>query len=30
VVGCGFLIELEDLKGREAIKEYPVKALIKY
>ncbi len=30
VVGCGFLIELEDLKGRETIKEYPVKALIKY
>ncbi len=30
VVGCVFLIELEDLKGRELIKNYNVKTLIKY
>lgn len=30
VVGCAFLIELEDLKGREKLKDYKVKTLIKY
>lgn len=30
VVGLGFIIELEDLKGREKLAGYPVKALIKY
>jgi adenine phosphoribosyltransferase len=30
VVGLGFLIELEDLKGRELLKGYDYKALIKY
>lgn len=30
VVGCVFLIELEDLKGRDLIKGYNVKTLIKY
>ncbi|MGD9604593.1 MAG: adenine phosphoribosyltransferase [Bacilli bacterium] len=30
VVGCGFLIELEDLNGRELLKNYLVKALVKY
>lgn len=30
VVGCGFLIELEELKGRELLKDYKVKSLIKY
>ncbi len=30
VVGCAFLIELEDLKGREKIGNYPIKTLIKY
>ena len=30
VVGCAFLIELLDLKGREKIGNYPVKALISY
>jgi len=30
VVGIGFLIELLDLKGREKIKNYTVKALIQY
>lgn len=30
VVACAFVIELEDLKGREAISDYPIKALIKY
>jgi len=30
VVGCAFLIELEDLKGREKIANYDIKALIKY
>ncbi|MBR3841030.1 MAG: adenine phosphoribosyltransferase [Erysipelotrichales bacterium] len=30
VVGCGFLIELVDLKGRELLKGYNVKALMEY
>ena len=30
VVGCAFLIELLDLKGRDKIGNYPVKALISY
>lgn len=30
VVGCAFLIELEDLKGRELLKNYNVFALMKY
>ena len=30
VVGCAFLIELVDLKGREKLKNYKVKTLIKY
>ena len=30
VVGCAFLIELEDLKGREKLEEYNVLTLIKY
>ena len=30
VVGCAFLIELEDLKGREKIANYNVKTLIKF
>lgn len=30
VVGCIFLIELLDLKGRDLIKDYAVKTLIKY
>jgi len=30
VVGLGFMIELEALNGREKIKDYPIKALIKY
>ena len=30
VVGCAFLIELVDLKGRELIKGYNVKTLIQY
>jgi len=30
VVGCAFLIELEDLKGREHIKGYDVFSLMKY
>jgi len=30
VVGCGFLIELEDLNGRNAIGDYPVKCLMAY
>lgn len=30
VVACVFVIELEDLKGREVIGDYPIKALIKY
>ncbi|MEG0385382.1 adenine phosphoribosyltransferase [Solibacillus cecembensis] len=30
VVGCAFLIELEELNGREKIAKYPMKTLIKY
>lgn len=30
VVGCCFLIELEDLKGRDKLKGYDVFSLIKY
>ena len=30
VVGCGFLIELEDLGGRETLKDYDVNTLMKY
>ncbi|MBR5048684.1 MAG: adenine phosphoribosyltransferase [Erysipelotrichaceae bacterium] len=30
VVGCAFLIELEDLKGRERLHDYNVLTLIKY
>lgn len=30
VVGCAFLIELEDLKGREVLNGYDVYALMKY
>ncbi|HOH18332.1 MAG TPA: adenine phosphoribosyltransferase [Bacilli bacterium] len=30
VVGCGFLIELEYLKGRDLLKKYDLKTLIKY
>lgn len=30
VVGCAFLIELRDLKGREKIGNYPIKTLIQY
>jgi len=30
VVGCAFLIELEDLKGRELLKNYDVLTIIKY
>lgn len=30
VVGCAFLIELEDLKGRELLKDHRVLSLIKY
>lgn len=30
VVGIGFLIELMDLKGRELLKDYNLKTLIKY
>lgn len=30
VVGCAFIIELEGLKGREALKGYDVHALLKY
>lgn len=30
VVGCGFLIELEDLKGREKLKDYNVFTIMKY
>ena len=30
VVGCAFLIELEDLKGRDKLKGFPVKTLLKY
>lgn len=30
VVGCAFLIELEDLNGKELLKDYQVLALMKY
>lgn len=30
VVGCAFLIELVDLKGREVLKDYDVFSLLKY
>lgn len=30
VVGCAFLIELADLKGRELLKDYPVCTLMAY
>lgn len=30
VAGCAFLIELEDLNGREALKNYPIFTLMKY
>ncbi|MGB4439766.1 MAG: adenine phosphoribosyltransferase [Sedimentibacter sp.] len=30
VVGLGFLIELEDLKGRERLSNYKVESLVKY
>lgn len=30
VVGCGFLIELEDLHGRDVLKNYRVETLMKY
>ena len=30
VVGCAFLVELEDLKGRERLKGYDVYTMIKY
>jgi len=30
VVGCAFLIELVDLKGRERLKDYDVFSLVKY
>lgn len=30
VVGCAFLIELEELKGRDKIGNYPIKSLIQY
>jgi len=30
VVGLGFMIELVDLNGREKLKNYPIKVLIKY
>lgn len=30
VVGCAFLIELEELKGRDRLKDYNVHSLIKY
>lgn len=30
VVGCGFLIELEDLHGRDVLKGYEVETLMKY
>jgi len=30
VVGIGFLVELVDLKGRELIKNYPLKVLVQY
>jgi adenine phosphoribosyltransferase len=30
VVGLGFFIELEDLKGRDKLKKYNVKSIVKY
>lgn len=30
VVGLGFLIELDDLNGRELLEDYPIKTLIHY
>lgn len=30
VVGCGFLIELKDLKGRELLRNYNILALMEY
>jgi len=30
VVGIGFLVELVDLKGRDLIREYPIKVLTQY
>ena len=30
VVGCAFLIELEELHGREALKNVPVFTVLKY
>ncbi|ATP41243.1 adenine phosphoribosyltransferase [Solibacillus sp. R5-41] len=30
VVGCAFLIELEELNGRQKIAKYPIKTLIQY
>ena len=30
VVGCAFVIELEDLKGREKLEGYKVFSLLKY
>ena len=30
VVGCGFLIELEGLQGREHLKDYEVFSLMSY
>lgn len=30
VVGIGFLVELVDLKGRDIIREYPIKVLTQY
>ena len=30
VVGCAFLIELEELKGRDKLPNIPVKTLLKY
>ena len=30
VAGIAFLIELEELKGREKIKQYPILTLMKY
>ena len=30
VVGCAFLIELVDLKGRDIIGNYPIKCLVEY
>lgn len=30
VVGCAFIIELTELKGREKIGDYPIKTLVRY